>query len=403
MPVLDERTEQDILKEFEDLAGSYVPEWKEDWENCDAGSGLAKLYAGLFKRVLALYNDKPQQLKQAYFRQMGADLLPGIPAGGEVEFFLAGKEVPDVFLPASSRLWVKGESGEKLYFELMEDVAVSISGKSANTGRIRAVKPGPEGNLPKGSVFHMAKSAGFITKAMNPYRLYGGCGPESWEQAQKRSAFAARHLDRAVTSGDFEALVESAGGYVDRAKCFAGYNKDGKAMAGAVTVVVLRKDYREGRRFFYQLEQTIYEYLRDRTGSYLAQGGRLFITQPWFVPMDVTAELAVDGPIWVSQAEEEGKKAIEAYLDPVEGGYDGSGWKMGQLPDHSRLRHVLLRVPHVKAVNRIGITAKVERDGVTEDVDLRQALKFPWSLPLSGSHRITAIADEKEKITVAKG
>lgn len=73
------------------------------------------------------------------------------------------------------------------------------------------------------------------------------------------------------------------------------------------------------------------------------------MTAPWFVWLDMTVELVVERQVYMAETNEAADEALKAYINPVT---DGCGWKIGQLPDHKRLRHVLDRLRHVSYIKR---------------------------------------------------
>lgn len=95
---------------------------------------------------------------------------------------------------------------------------------------------------------------------------------EEQKDADARGALTVRHRNRAVTACDFENLALEAGRNVERVKRFSNYNEKGEHVPKAVTVVVLQKDYEEGRRFFYLIKGAIYRYLSERTSRTLTGG-----------------------------------------------------------------------------------------------------------------------------------
>ena len=76
------------------------------------------------------------------------------------------------------------------------------------------------------------------------------------------------------------------------------------------------------------------------------------MTAPWLVWLDVTVELVVERQVYMAETNEAADEALKAYINPVTGGPDGCGWKIGQLPDHKRLRHVLDRLRHASYIKR---------------------------------------------------
>ena len=296
------------------------------------------------------------RLGNLYLEQLRSGQMPGRKAEGEVVFSMAGSDMPDVGIPKGSRLWARDQTGRKLSYEVEEDAVVSFNPeKNSKSARITALETGSEGSLPAGTEFKLMKSMGLAARAVNPYALYGGCGMEEQKDADARGTLTVRHRKRAVTACDFENLVLEAGRNVERIKCFSNYNEKGEHAPKAVTVVVLHKDYEEGRRFFYQIKGAIYRYFSERTSRTLTEGAGLYVTAPWFVWLDVTVELVVERQVYMAETKEAADEALKAYINPVTGGPDGCGWKIGQLPDHKRLRHV----SYIKRAQQLLLSASI--------------------------------------------
>lgn len=261
-------------------------------------------------------------------------------------------------------------------------------GVCLNAGKVTAVTPGPESNLPAGTELELGLTVGFVSKITNPDILYGGSEEESEEGCLKRCSAAIRHGGRAVSPGDLECLAEEVSGDIERVRCFTGWCGDGTRRPGAVTLVVLQKDYREGGRYFYKLREQIQRSLETRISSVLSAGGGLSVTAPWFVRIDVSARLYVADHNRVIPVKPEAEEQLECYLDPIAGGYDGHGWEFGSLPDHDQISHLLQRLDGVKYVREVCLTAWLDRGTGPEETEWDKVSGLPWVLPVSGTHQI---------------
>ena len=129
---IDGRKKEDLLEEIRDTAASYVPEWQFDPEHPDVGTVLAMVYADLFAGTLRRFRQVLRKNEIAFFRELGAELLPAVPAKGTVTFHLStgefgGTQVPKGF----ALLGEPDEEEQSQVFETMDDLFVTPSALSA--------------------------------------------------------------------------------------------------------------------------------------------------------------------------------------------------------------------------------------------------------------------------------
>lgn len=83
-PKLDSRDRWDILEELRKLAASYVPEWRWDERQPDAGAVLAHIYAQLTENTISKYNRSMYNHYLSFLNLLGTRLMPPSPAEGMV-------------------------------------------------------------------------------------------------------------------------------------------------------------------------------------------------------------------------------------------------------------------------------------------------------------------------------
>lgn len=93
--------------------------------------------------------------------------------------------------------------------------------------------------------------------------------------------------DRAVSARDYEDLAMCASRDIQMVKCFAGYDDKGRPLSGAVTLVVLQKQFRQGQMQFTSLKETLLQYMRSRISTVLLDNHKFFIVQPRFIEIKV--------------------------------------------------------------------------------------------------------------------
>lgn len=246
-----------------------------------------------------------------------------------------------------------------------------------------ALDGGERGNLKPGAKHRLKRTAGFVTAIRNPDYFFGGSPKESFEEGAARARARLRHQMRAVTPGDYERLALEVCHNAVKVQCFPGYEESGGKKWGAVTLVILCRDFMEGQPGFYKMKEQLLEFFEDKTGEALAAGGEFYITYPRFIYMDVKAVVCVRDMSAVMEVRERGRRELARFLNPVSGGYDGSGWDMGMIPGRMHIKNCLQRVPGTYYIRQFSARRRLEGNGGREE-DWESAAEFPWALPLPG-------------------
>lgn len=121
----DREAGERIHRQIEKLAGFYVPEWKYDRRNPDAGSVIAMLLAEQIRSNILRYNRLPEQYHMELIRMLGLSCLPAKPAYATVTMELAQDTAPGVYVPKGTKLLAKGKTKERILFETLHGVYVT--------------------------------------------------------------------------------------------------------------------------------------------------------------------------------------------------------------------------------------------------------------------------------------
>ncbi|NLV16019.1 MAG: hypothetical protein GXY50_02245 [Syntrophomonadaceae bacterium] len=243
-------------------------------------------------------------------------------------------------------------------------------------------------NLPAEAVQKMDRSIGFINHVSNPAKLSGGYDVESLTEAIERNSSMLRTQGKAVTARDFEELVKYATRNVQMVKCFAGYDASGNKKSGAVTLVVLRSDYQISRTQFAPVRDEIYRYLEDKISGNLIALKKLSVIEPKFVEMRVRAEIRVRDMNQVFSVKKSVQERLDQFMNVVNGNFDGSGWKIGRLPNKIQIRNAIIDINGIEYVKNIFITAFTSDATGWKETDMEIIKSNRYVLPLSGEHEI---------------
>lgn len=246
-------------------------------------------------------------------------------------------------------------------------------------------------NLPPGAVSGLELSAGFINQVTNPLPFFGGYDRETAGEAEYRAGHALRHRFQAVTGEDYLALVRESTRNIEKAVCFSGMDASGKKMPGAVTLVLLKKDYGTGGRFFDAVRQEIQEKLKDSLPVGVAFGRNLFLVEPLFARFEAAMIAEVRHFSEMFAVRRGIEQALDKFLDPVSGNFDGQGWNIGSFPDQTQLETLVKGVPQILRLKRCMVFACLENKPGKPRVDLEGLKDFPFVLPVGGSYEIQVV------------
>ena len=247
---------------------------------------------------------------------------------------------------------------------------------------------GERTNLPENSIQKLDRAIGFISQVTNPTKLTGGYDVESLNEAIGRNAAMLSTQGKAVTARDFEKLAKYATRNVEMVKCFAGYDENGRKEPGAVTLVVLRKDYQTNRTRFAPVRDELYRYFEDKVNGNLLALNKLYIIEPKFVELRVRVEISVSDMNKVFSVKKSVQNRLDQFMDVVNGNFDHSGWKIGRLPNEIQIRNAIIDIEGIDYVKNIFITAYTSDTTGWKETDMDIIKTNRYVLPLSGEHEI---------------
>jgi hypothetical protein len=222
---------------------------------------------------------------------------------------------------------------------------------------------GEAGNVAVGAIKALQVDIADLKGATNNRPAQGGAAEESLADARVRAPAELRSKGRAVTVEDFESLaVATPGARVKRARAIPRYDPryPGVAMPGSVTVIVVPDGDAPNPMPNEGTLATVCAYL---------DGCRLLTTELHVVPpryqlVKVTVAAVARSDAAAGQAEQLVGASLAAYLHPLTGGEDGTGWEFGGTIYASQLARRVLDVPGVDRIVENGLT--IELDGVPQ-------------------------------------
>lgn len=322
----------------------------------------------------------------------GPGLVQPLPpvAGAQPAFRVRWHEVPDFYA-----------SGPRDRHYLLDHVSGALTfgdGQSGlipppGAGNIQLARygtgGGSSGNVAGGSATQLKTTIPFVDAVTNPFPASGGADPEDVGSLVERAPRTLRHGMRAVTSEDYEDLALLASTEVARAKCIPLLDpsliRNGQPFPhlGATTVLIVphSDDPRPMPSSF--LLETVQDYLR-RHGAAVAD---IYVAGPFYLPVDLTAQVFLASVDQVSQVELAVPRALDTFLHPLAGGFDGRGWPFGRLPHRSDLYTLLQGIPGVDHVGALDFQTPALPQDLTSLTDL-QRMALSIALVCAGVHHI---------------
>ncbi len=197
---------------------------------------------------------------------------------------------------------------------------------------------GKQGNVLAGTLKTLKSAVPYVARVTNHLPARNGADAETLEQLTLKVPQVLRTRDRAVTPEDFEILTIQGGqGAVARAHCLPTNPQKPGTVELLVVPQIDTQEIERGRGIHPDLFQ-LNEQLKNRIISYLDDrrllGVKVECLEPNYVGVTVQTEVALEAQYQNSTAQEEIlwqlQVALYRFLNPITGGIDGKGWRLGQ-------------------------------------------------------------------------
>jgi predicted phage baseplate assembly protein len=240
---------------------------------------------------------------------------------------------------------------------------------------------GPAGNLPAARLTTILSGGAPGLAALQPFAALGGALAETLDQAHGRLLAHLAEPSRGITAADWVTLaLQLPGVPVARAEAIPGYLPElGCWLApGVVTVVIVPScgsPPAPSPGMIAAVQRSL-DPARPVTTE-------LHVVAPTYVPVTVTATLhtAAADPALPAVAQ----AALDAFLDPLTGGPDGTGWPFGRGILKTDLLDILAGLDGVQYVDGLGISAG------TKTASCDNVALCPTELVASQTHHFTVV------------
>ncbi len=259
-----------------------------------------------------------------------------------------------------------------------EDVAFTV--------QVRCCR-GAKGNVPAGAITESSNNWLFVHNIHNPEPAFGGSNMETMERVLQRGAGLLSSRGRFVTAQDYEREVLHFSEAIDKVSVISGIGKDGVYRERMLYVVLLMKDYQQGKSSFYRLQDELKQHLLEHCELSIAPK-ELQMEEPIFVELHVDVWAGVMRMEDSFEIQSLAKEALDNYLNPI-ATENGRGWNIGELPRRAQIMMKLNSLKSRALIRHIVVTAKYEDDGFgVHEVDLDDLKVSPFMVVKNGQHKI---------------
>lgn len=246
---------------------------------------------------------------------------------------------------------------------------------------------GEAGNVPAGAIDRFYGNVLYVNSVTNPHAVYAGSDLEKMESIHRRGADFFSSRGRLVTQRDFVRAVEAYSSSIGKVKCLMGYAADGTPCPGAVTIVIMTKDYAQGSGAFYHLCEPLRRELLERCEATLSSE-QLMITEPMYVEINVSVWGKAVSQTNTFEMQDQIEQAIRRFLEPMES-VGHRGWKIGQLPTEKQIKMVLYALNLSGQIERLLVVARYTDSKGAHEVTLDRLGPLPCAIAVNGTHKVS--------------
>jgi len=257
---------------------------------------------------------------------------------------------------------------------------------SDNIKATHSIGGGKSGNFDALKISKLQSSIAFVDKVFNPVISSGGTETEDIATLLKRAPTILKNRDRATALEDYEWLAKKASDQVARVKALPNFNSERKFSTGWVTVVIVPESPDSKPVPSNELKRRVTSYLKERCSAVVT----LRVIPPYYVKVDVSAELVTASIDAIPVIEKEARYKISEFLHPLTGSFERNGWSFGCVLSISDIYSILEQIKDVDYVNKVIINLYDDSGLAMKLGDASTMAKLPeYALPCSGEHEIT--------------
>ncbi|MBR1497489.1 MAG: baseplate J/gp47 family protein [Oscillospiraceae bacterium] len=127
IPVLDNRSLDDVRAEVAYLARSYTPEWRCESPEDDPGAAISELFSTMFHETIDRRNALPEKLYLEFLNMIGYREPGPAPARGTMRFSPHDAAEDPVTVPGGTRVFTSDDAGENVVYETARTIQATAA------------------------------------------------------------------------------------------------------------------------------------------------------------------------------------------------------------------------------------------------------------------------------------
>ena len=262
------------------------------------------------------------------------------------------------------------------------DIPRSLSAPAIRV-RVRS-SLGNLGNVEAGAINTALSNLLYIGDIYNPIKGYGGSAMETVDAALRRGANIISNRKRFVSINDYKEEVLNYSDRIDKVRVLFNQDDNGRFAEGALNLCILMKDYMDGSYSFNDVRYELKQHILDCC-SITLPSSKLFVTEPIFVDISVTAWVKVERMQEAFEVQTRITEALTEYLNPVSS-VGRTGWKIGALPTASQIQMKINSISGSAILMNITVVASYTDTTGYHEVSLGELSLNDAMCPRSGKH-----------------
>ncbi len=215
---------------------------------------------------------------------------------------------------------------------------------------------GSASNVAAGTITQLLGAVSGVQGLTNVRAAEGGADGETLQAFRDRAPASVRHRGRALTAGDYEAMVREASAAVAIVKAAPNRNPVGRTLPGWLTLFIIPNSEAPRPWPSRGLRDEVVTYVARFAPAGLVASGHINVTGPAYFPVDVYATVVPRVESEAGSVETAASLALAAFLHPLTGGPTNKGWDFGRavyLSDIARVLESVDGMDHAEAIQLV--------------------------------------------------
>ncbi len=246
---------------------------------------------------------------------------------------------------------------------------------------------GQTGNLSANTISSLVNVIPFVSSVNNPLPAQGGTDKETIQHLIVRAPHSFKNQGRAITTDDYESIIQENFPSIAKSKCFPSTRIDGSLKGGYVTVVAIPVSTEKKPIADKGLLESAEKILRKRCGMMIPPEN-IAVIPPSYIDISISGEVYSSTIENVPVVEKKISEVLEKFLHPLYGKSNGQGWDLGDLVCLSDIYHVLKEIPEVDHVENLSISGTIDNQLVfsAKETGTQRTEIPPHTMICNGEH-----------------